>query len=399
MFALCNGGFMSSVAVINQAPWRDTASENVLSHLQLPSIEGMPDSLVYDVAIIGGGMAGLSSAQAFAQLGASAVVLEAQRALALGASGRNAGILCAGINMPITYTPKGSSAAELWSATQRKLFEVHEEAREQSSFIDVKRVGAMCLATSKTAAARLKRETKARLAAGMSAELITAGEVSKLSGGFIDVNNVLSAMMLPDEGAIHPFTLLATMANRARRSGCQIYGEARVESVEPSTRGYTVKTSNGKTIQCRAVVSAVGPLEAPTGRIFALAFKVEIPESCPVWWDANPYIYYDYRPGNGCLTVSGGRYGTPGTSKFDLQYHSKMAVATRQWVPALAGIEPDYSWGVDLHVAPDLLPELVTLGDNWLSIQGLGALGVLPGLVLGERAAKQITTSLALCKK
>ncbi|MDQ5936192.1 MAG: FAD-binding oxidoreductase [Cyanobacteriota bacterium erpe_2018_sw_21hr_WHONDRS-SW48-000092_B_bin.40] len=390
---------MSSVAVINQAPWRDTASENVLSHLQLPSIEGMADSLVYDVAIIGGGMAGLSSAQAFAQLGASAVVLEAQPALALGASGRNAGILCAGINMPITYTPKGSSAAELWSATQRKLFEVLEEAREQSSFIDVKRVGAMCLATSKTAAARLKRETKARLAACMSAELITAAEVSKLSGGFIDVSNVLSAMMLPDEGAIHPFTLLATMANRARRSGCQIYGEARVESVEPSTGGYIVKTSNGKTIQCRAVVSAVGPLEAPTGRIFALAFKVEIPESCPVWWDANPYIYYDYRPGNGCLTVSGGRYGTPGTSKFDLQYHSKMAAATHQWVPSLAGVEPDYAWGVDLHVAPDLLPELVALGDNWLSIQGLGALGVLPGLVLGERAAKQITTSLALCKK
>lgn len=390
---------MSSVAVINQAPWRDTASENVLSHLQLPSIQGMPDSLVYDVAIIGGGMAGLSSAQAFAQLGASAVVLEAQPALALGASGRNAGILCAGINMPITYTPKGSGAAELWSATQRKLLEVLEEAREQSSFIDVKRVGAMCLATSKTAAARLKRETKARLAAGMSAELITAAQVSKLSGGFIDVGNVLSAMMLPDEGAIHPFTLLATMANRARRLGCQIYGDARVDSVEPSTRGYTVKTSNGKTIQCRAVVSAVGPLEAPTGRIFALAFKVEIPENCPVWWDANPYIYYDYRPGNGCLTVSGGRYGTPGTTALDQQYHSKMAAATRQWVPTLSGLEPDYSWGVDLHVAPDLLPELVTVGDNWLSIQGLGALGVLPGLVLGERAAKQITTSLALCKK
>ena len=66
---------MSSATVINQAPWRDTASENVLSHLQLPSIEGMPNNLVYDVAIIGGGMAGLSAAQSFAQLGASAVAV------------------------------------------------------------------------------------------------------------------------------------------------------------------------------------------------------------------------------------------------------------------------------------------------------------------------------------
>lgn len=399
MVALCNGVVMSSATVINQAPWRDTASENVLSHLQLPSIEGMPNNLVYDVAIIGGGMAGLSAAQSFAQLGASTVVLEAQSALALGASGRNAGILCAGINMPITYTPKGSSAADLWSATQKKLFQVLEEAREKSSFIDVKRVGAMCLATSKTAAARLKRETKARLAAGMTAELIAPSDVSRLAGGFIDVSNVLLAMFLPDEGAIHPFTLLATMANRARRHGCQIYGEARVEKIEKTAGGYSVKTANGKTINCRAVVSAVGPLEAPTGRIFALSFKVEIPETCPVWWDANPYIYYDYRPGNGCLTVSGGRYGLPGTTKCDQQYHSKMAAATRLWVPALKNSEPDYGWGVDLHVAPDLLPELAVRGDNWLSIQGLGALGVLPGLVLGERAAQQITTSLSRCQK
>ncbi|MFA7339957.1 MAG: FAD-dependent oxidoreductase [Candidatus Obscuribacterales bacterium] len=389
---------MSSATLINQAPWRDTASENVLSHLQLPSIEGMPSNLVYDVAIIGGGMAGLSAAQSFAQLGASTVVLEAQPALALGASGQNAGILCAGINMPITYTPKGSSAADLWSATQKKLFQVLEEAREQSSFIDVKRVGAMCLATTKTAAARLKRETKARLAAGMTAELIAPGDVSRLAGGFIDVSNVLVAMFLPDEGAIHPFTLLATMANRARRHGCQIYGGARVAKIERTAGGYSVKTANGKTIDCRAVVSAVGPLEAPTGRIFALSFKVEIPETCPVWWDANPYIYYDYRPGNGCLTVSGGRYGLPGTAKSDQQYHSKMAAATRLWVPSLKNAEPDYGWGVDLHVAPDLLPELAFCGENWLSIQGLGALGVLPGLVLGERAAQQITSSLSVCK-
>lgn len=390
---------MTIAAVINQAPWRDTASENVLSHLQLPSIEGMPDNLKFDVAIIGGGIAGLSTAQAFAQQGANVVVLEAQPALALGASGRNAGILCAGINMPISYTPKGSNAAELWSATQRKLFEVLEEAKEQSSFIDVKRVGAMCLATSKTAATRLKRETNARLAAGMTAELISASDAAKLSGGFIDVKNVLSAMLLPDEGAIHPFTLIATLANRARRHGGQLYGEARVENIDKSPRGFTVRTANGKTIDCRALVSAIGPLEAPTGRIFALAFKVEIPENCPVWWDANPYIYYDYRPGNGCLTVSGGRYGNPGTDKFDKQYHLKMAAATKHWVPALVKGEPAYCWGVDLHVAPDLLPEIVKRDDNWLSIQGLGALGVLPGLVLGERVAEQLTTSLGLAHK
>lgn len=380
----------------NAAPWRDTCPEVVLSHLQLPAIDKMPDELSYDVAIIGGGFAGLSTAGAVARAGASVVVLEAADALAFGASGRNAGILCAGINMPITYTPKGSPAAELWSDTQEMLFAVLAEAKESGCFLDVKRIGAMALATSKTAAKRLERETKARLAAGMSAELISKSDVDRLAAGYLEVGKVVQAMMLPDEGAIHPWTLLATLANKARKAGAQIYGNARVVSKEKNSQGWLIVTENGKRIQCRGVVSAIGPTVDTTGRIFALSFKTDVPETCPVWWDANPYIYYDFRPGNGCLTVSGGRYGSPGTDKLDASYHQKMAAATRQWVPSLAHEQPDYCWAVDLHVAADLLPEIVEKGVNSLSIQGLGALGVLPGIVLGQQAGARITKDILL---
>jgi len=229
----------------------------------------------------------------------------------------------------------------------------------------------------------------------MSAELISAREVDSLASGFLDVKAVVSAMLLPEEGAIQPFTLVATIANCARKLGAQIYGNARVVKIaqSKSAPGWTVETTKGKTIKCKAVISAVGPLEEPSGRIFALAFAVHVPESCPVWWDANPYIYYDFRPGNGCLTVSGGRYGAPGSNSLDGGYHKKMAAATRQWVPSLIE-EPKYCWAVDLHVASDLLPELVEIGHNYLSVQGLGALGVLPGMVLGKKAARQVFRNL-----
>lgn len=379
---------------ICEAPWRDTCAESVQSHLQLPAIDKMPDQLSYDVAIVGGGIAGLSAAASSANSGASTIVLEGQSALALGASGRNAGILCAGINMPITYTPKGSPAAELWSATHRMLLTVLQESKEPGSLLDVKRIGAMSLATSKTAAKRLERETKARNAAGMSAELISARDVDRLAGGYLKVDSIVTAMLLPDEGAIQPFTLLATLANKARKAGAEIYGNARVVSTERKDSVWVIQTSNGKTIKCRAVIYAIGPTVAATGRIFALSFKAQMPEHCPVWWDANPYIYYDYRPGNGCLTVSGGRYGSPGTDKLDAAYHLKMAAATMRWAPALQGSRPDYCWAVDLNVASDLLPEIVIRDENFLSIQGLGALGVLPGIVLGQQAGAQIALQI-----
>ncbi|HEY9732432.1 MAG TPA: FAD-dependent oxidoreductase [Drouetiella sp.] len=387
---------MTMKVPMNAAPWRDTCPEVVLSHLQLPAIDKMPDELTYDVVIIGGGFAGLSTAGAAARAGASVVVLEDAKELACGASGRNAGILCAGINMPITYTPKGSPAAALWSATQEMLYSVLSEAKETGCFLDVMRIGAMALATSKTASKRLERETKARLAAGMSAELISQQDVDRLAAGYLDVSRIHQAMLLPDEGAIHPWTLLATLANKARKAGAQIYGNARVVSKEKNSKGWTITTENGKRIQCRGVISAVGPTVNTTGRIFALSFKTDVPDTCPVWWDANPYIYYDFRPGNGCLTVSGGRYGAPGTDKLDKSYHEKMAAATRQWVPSLANVEPDYCWAVDLHVAADLLPEIAEFGENALSIQGLGALGVLPGIVLGQQAGDRITRVILL---
>jgi len=60
------------------------------------------------------------------------------------------------------------------------LFSVLAEAKESGCFLDVKRIGAMALATSKTRK-RLERETKARLAAGMSAELISKNDVDRLT--------------------------------------------------------------------------------------------------------------------------------------------------------------------------------------------------------------------------
>lgn len=161
------------------APWLESCSDNVRSHLQLPSVQQLGPNLNYDIAIIGGGIAGLSAVGAAAESGLSCVLLEGAPALGKGASGRNAGIFCAGINMPITYTPKGSPAEALWNATQQKLLAVLAEAKQPGSMLDVRRIGAVALATSATATKRLVKEVKARLAAGMSAEMVTGVDIEK----------------------------------------------------------------------------------------------------------------------------------------------------------------------------------------------------------------------------
>jgi len=378
----------------NFTPWQESCSALVKSHLQLPSIEGLSGELEYDVAIIGGGIAGLSALDAIAQSGMKAALFDGHPNLGLGASGKNAGIFCAGINMPITYTPKGSPAAALWSATHHMLLAILEEAAQPESMLYARRVGALALATSPTAGKRLVQETRARNQAAMSAEMINAKDLDKITQGFLDVSTVHSAMFLPDEGTIHPLTLLATVANRARKNGGELYGAAPIGQIKKAHDGWILSSQFGIKIKCRALISAIGPILNPTGRIFALSFRYEPPAGCPVWWDANPYIYYDYRPGNGFLTVSGGRYGAPQTDKADRKYHVKMAQAARKWVPDFACLEPSHAWAVDLNVSPDMLPEITELGENHLSIHGLGALGVLPGIVLGRQAGDRTVTKL-----
>jgi glycerol-3-phosphate dehydrogenase len=52
------------------------------------------------VAVIGGGVVGCAVAHALARRGVEAVLLEAETALALGASGTNSGILHTGFDSP-----------------------------------------------------------------------------------------------------------------------------------------------------------------------------------------------------------------------------------------------------------------------------------------------------------
>jgi len=141
----------------------------------------------------------------------------------------------------------------------------------------------------------------------------------------------------------------------------------------------------------------VGPTVEANARIYALAFKADFPDDFPLFWDASPYTYADYRPGNGRLGVSGGRYGKAGITKNDSAYYKRLADATRRWVPELRGADPTHRWGVDLYVTADLVPATRVLEEDTpgVAIEGLGAHGVLPSMILARRAADYLVGQLA----
>lgn len=383
-----------------QAPWPEGLAAEARQALTLPPLRASLAQTV-DVAVIGGGVTGLSAAIAARSTGARVLLLEAGAELGYGATGRNAGILSAGINMGLADVPASNPNATMWPVTTEVLLSLVAEASQPGALLSASLTGALSLAERPGAARHLVREARARVAAGLRAEIWTPIQVAEATSGRLNTQSVLTALWLPDEGRIHPLTLLAHLARQARAAGVTLMGAARVVSYEEtpghgSSRQWQIQAANGMAIAARGIVLAVGPTARPTARIYALAFSAGLPDTFPLFWDAAPYTYSDFRPGNGRLVVSGGRYGRAGASHRDAHYHKQLADASRRWLPELRGEMPTHTWAVDLAVSADMVPQAREVGEvaPGVTIEGLGALGVLPGIVLGRRVGEDVARRL-----
>jgi glycine/D-amino acid oxidase-like deaminating enzyme len=392
---------MGAPAPLPHAPWQEDLSDALRSHLTLDCAPALPVASV-DVVVVGGGVAGLSAALAAARAGAQTLLLEAKPSLGHGATGRSAGILSAGINMALADLARDDEQnRELWRATTRTLLALAAGASNEGSLLRATLTGAYTLAGTPSAVRHLAREARARTALGLRAELQSPAQVAERTAGRLDTRAVISALWLPDEGRIHPLTLLAQLARDARAAGAVLRGGAPVaahtaQGERGRRRGWRVVLADGSVLAARGLIVATGPTCAPRARIYALAFRADLPDDFPLFWDAAPYTYSDFRPGDGRLTVSGGRYGRAGGSPREARYYQRLADAARRWLPELAAEEPAYAWAADLAVAPDMVPELRDLraGAPGYAIEGLGALGVLPGMVLGERAGQAVARAV-----
>jgi glycine/D-amino acid oxidase-like deaminating enzyme len=391
----------NTASVTSDAPWPSTVSDRVKNDLVLPKLEqDSPLEELYDLAIVGGGIAGLSTARAAAARGARVILLERAPRLACGASGKNAGILGAGVNTPLVNMPKDSPAMALWRSTSDMVMRLYSLAANDKNALIAKNIGALSLAKSETASKRLVRECRARNAAGLNAEIITKAKSADLTFDLLDLHDVQCALFLPDEGRINPWTLLAYFAREARKYGCTIYGDANIieRSLCSATTGksksqvWRLLTENGREIKALSLVYAIGPVVNANRRIYAISYQIDLPDMFPLFWDSNPFTYYDYRGGEGFFTITGGKYGNAGQKAADDRFHEGMVAAARNWMPALRKMHPSNKWAVDLEVASDMMPESLELSKNppAFSIQGLGALGVLPGMVLGRETGEKV---------
>lgn len=210
----------------------------------------VPDGPV-DVAIVGGGFTGLSTALHTAEAGLSAQVLEAKQ-IGYGGSGRNVGLVNAGVWLPPgqvnaalgdTYGPR---FLETFGDGPRRVFDLIEKHQIRCEAV---RNGTIHATTTASGVAELKARVTEWQRLGAPVRLLSGEDVGERVG-----SNAFRAGLLDERaGTINPMGYCRGLARAAKGAGAKIATGVTVTGLKRDGDGWRVDTDHG-TLIARNVV-------------------------------------------------------------------------------------------------------------------------------------------------
>jgi len=211
----------------------------------------------FDVAVIGGGVIGLTAAWRAAQRGRSVCVLE-RGALGVGASHVAAGMLA-----PVSEADPGELAlldlglrsARAWPAFAAQLSEAAGIADDEAPLLH--RCGALVVARDGDEALALERELTLRQELGLEVQRLLPSAARRLEPALAPT--VRLALSVPGDHAADPRALVLALAGAARRAGAVLRTGAAVQRiVVRDARATGVALTSGETVAAGQVVVAAG---------------------------------------------------------------------------------------------------------------------------------------------
>lgn len=219
-----------------------------------------------DVAVIGGGLTGLSAARTLAMNGASVVVLE-QHTIGFGASTRNGGMIGNGHRLGLLdaqrqYGPEIGQGliAEADAAYDFAAALIADEAIE----CDFERHGRLVTAWTGKDYDRLSRTVEALRAAGIDdVEVVSKAAMAQE----IDTGLYQGGCLYRRHGGFHPFKYLMGLKAAAQRHGAQLCPETAVRRVAWLRDGYRLDTTRGDLTAAKIIAATNGYTPRFLGRL------------------------------------------------------------------------------------------------------------------------------------
>ncbi|SDZ16337.1 Glycine/D-amino acid oxidase [Micromonospora pattaloongensis] len=358
------------------------------------SFPALAGELDVDVAVIGGGIAGLCAAWELTRAGQRVAVLEADR-VAAGVTGYTTAKLTAqhGLIYAHLRSTFDAETARLHAAAQLDAIEhVATTAEQLGVDCDLERLPAYTYVTSPERVDEIRAEVEAAAEAGLPATLVTGTDLPYA---------VAAAIRVERQAQFHPRRyLLALAADLAARGG-QIFERTRVVDLDEGDP-CRLTTESGATVRARDVVVATHyPIFDRAGLFTRLVPRRELVVAAVIDADRDPGGMYltteqntrsvrtaPYGDGRRLLIVTGEHFkpGTPGVQR----RFETLAAWTRDrfGVDSLA-----YHWAAQDNTTADRMPYVGPLhlgADHVYVATGFNAWGMSNGVMAARLLAALI---------
>ncbi|MCW3106542.1 MAG: dependent oxidoreductase, partial [Segetibacter sp.] len=272
---------MSSIPI-----WKDKAEETSFTPLR--------NDITVDVAIVGGGITGLTAAYILSRAGKKVAVLEARR-IGEGATGSSTGNLYCTIGSPGLHNVKSKF-------NEQKIKEIVESRAAAVDFIesrikefdiecDFKRVPWSLFTEDSAGKSFVEKERKAAEEAGLT-----------VTGNFSFPLKIETGFTVEYQAQFNPLEYVKALSKKIKSANCQIYELTKVEDV---TEGETctVSTAGGKVTASDVIMATHSPkgiyaVHMNMGPYREYAVAVTLKGAYPaagVWWNMLAKEHYSMR--------------------------------------------------------------------------------------------------------
>jgi gamma-glutamylputrescine oxidase len=367
-------------------------------HKNRPPLDEAVDT---QVCVIGGGLAGLSTALGLAEKGKKSILIEANR-IGWGASGRNGGFVAKGYaqgypqlvkKVGLTHTKSLHKLATHGRNLIRQRIEKYN--------IDCGSLIHGVLGVSWTGQPHKMKDyiRFMREDLGAPLEYRNVKQVRDLCR----TEQYYDGFYSPEDFQFHPLNYVHGVATAYEGLGGRIYEGTKALKIEETPAGYTVQTQNG-TIKCEQVVVCCSIYIDALNRqlqyaIFPVYTYVMVTKAIPeevlnqaintryaIFDDRYAQDYYRRLPDGRILW--GGRVSVKGVPENLAEIMKRDLLKV---YPQLEGyIEPDYAWGGTLAYAPHKMPQIGELRPGYWYNTGFGGHGLVPTAVGGDVVSSAI---------
>jgi glycine/D-amino acid oxidase-like deaminating enzyme len=372
---------------------------------QSPTTTAFSGDLSVDVAVIGGGYTGLSSALHLAKQGAKVALLEAEE-IGYGGSGRNVGLVNAGM-----WTAPDDISRILGPAFGEQLLEVLGNApglvfdliEKYALKCEAVRNGSLQLAVGAAGIHEIEKRTEQWRRRGAAVRTMDAAETAMTVG-----TSVYEGAMRDDRaGTVQPLAYARELARAAQTEGAMLFTRSKVRSAERTGRRWQLRTDAGRLTSDWVIVGT----NAYSGDLWP-ELRSEIVRL--------PFFQCATRPlGEGLLKrILPNREGAGDTQKVICSFRrdetgrlvfgsvgalrngaaavhrSYARRSLKRLFPEIARVEFEFEWYGWIAMTADHIPHFRELAPQVLNFNGYNGRGIGTGTVFGKILAERIADPL-----